>query len=127
MNTARLTLTKEERLSGLTIFNLLFKNGQSLFSYPIRLVWMRSPHYHPFIAQVAFAVSRKNFKKAVDRNRLKRLMREAYRNNKVLFYEAGKDKKISLLFIYVADELLPYPTIERAVCTLRNKLLRKTV
>ena len=122
MDTTRQTLKKEERLTGITIFNLLFKNGQSLFSYPVRLVWIQSPHDHPFPAQAAFAVSRKNFKKAVDRNLIKRQMREAYRKNKTPFYEACGEKKISLLFIYVAGNLLPYSAIERSVKILQNKL-----
>jgi ribonuclease P protein component len=122
INPIRLTFGKEERLSGTSVFSLLFKNGHTRVVYPVRLVWIESPQQHPFPSQVAFAVPRKNFKNAVDRNLLKRQMREAFRINKASFYEACGEKKLSLLFIYIAREVKSYHSIERSICIILGKL-----
>jgi len=120
--TTRLTFGKDERLTSTSVFTLLFKNGRSLVAYPVRVVWMESPHHHTFPTQVAFAVPRKNFRNAVDRNLLKRQMREAFRINKAAFYDACGKKKISLLLIYIARERIPYHSVERSIRIIMGKL-----
>lgn len=67
----RYTFSKEERLTSATTITRLFESGHSLVAYPLKVVWMASPGEHPFPAQVAFAVSRRIFRRAVDRNLLK--------------------------------------------------------
>ena len=82
----------------------------------MRMVWIEIPA-EDVMAKVAFAVSKKNFKKAVDRNRIKRLMRESYRKNKYLLQEycGEKEKTLAILFIYTGKELPDYVGVEAKI------------
>ncbi len=75
-----------------------------------------------FPAKAAFTVPKKKFGKAVDRNKLKRRMREVYRKNKNTLYNSITDKKIILIFIYIATEITEYKTIEQAIKTTLTKI-----
>ena len=93
------TFTKAERLSGKTKIDDLIKNGKSFNSFPFRIVWLEVPENSEAM-QIVISVPKRLFKKAVDRNRLKRIIREGYRKNKFLLHENLGGKKIHLLFIY---------------------------
>jgi len=76
------TFRKEERLCSRKHLDLLFKNGSSFLLYPFRVSYIFIDSPTEFLAQVVINVPKKRFKKAVDRNLLKRRIREAYRLNK---------------------------------------------
>ena len=81
-----------------------------------------------FPAQFALTVPRRSFKKAVDRNRLRRRLREAYSLNKADFNQRlpqDQDAQIALMVIYTARERLPYAPIERSMKRLRKRLARQ--
>jgi ribonuclease P protein component len=103
----RNTFTKSERISGKKHFDDLVSQGEAFFSHPFRVIWMVAEEPLPFPAQIAFAVPKRNFKKAVDRNRAKRILRESYRRNKHFFYEAlqKQDKRLRAMLIYTPREL----------------------
>ena len=86
------TFKRAERLKSRKVIEQLFKQGQSFAQYPLRIVWveMAEPRSE-FPAQFALSVSRKKFKRAVDRNRIRRLVREAYRLNKHVLYGGLED------------------------------------
>src|SRR4030095_13009493 len=122
------TLSKEERLSSRKEIELLFSEGQSLTCYPIRLVWRESPH--PLTAdspsQVMFSVSKKKMSKAVDRNRMKRLIKENYRLNKPEVYSSlPTGKSYHMAWIYSSDELLDFITIQKSVSTALERWIKK--
>jgi len=73
--------------------------------------------------QVAFTVPKKKFKRAVDRNLLKRRMREAYRLNKSLIEEKNQSKlkELSIIFIYSSQEILSTEKIESAMLNFMNQ------
>ena len=98
-----LTFKKEERLSSRKEIQDLYETGKSFNSKCFRVFWKSSKQSEIFPAQVLISVSKKNFKRAVDRNRIKRLIREAYRKNKHLLYESlnAGNKKIILLYCYL--------------------------
>ena len=73
------TLGKQERLKSRKLIEKLFKEGKSIKKFPLRLVYLQTEHTSPSPVQASFSVPKRNFKKAVDRNRIKRLLREAYR------------------------------------------------
>ena len=103
----------------------LFLSGNSFLSYPLRIVWKIvevMPAESP--TQVGFSVPKKLFKHAVDRNRLKRMIRESYRLNKSALYQSLKptNSRLALMFIYIGKEHLPYSKIELAVLKAISKI-----
>jgi ribonuclease P protein component len=98
------TFGKAERLSRKKWIQELFDRGSSFSFYPYRILFLNHPGDSGANNQVLFSVSKKIFKRAVDRNKVKRRMREAYRLNK------GPDSlsgKLLIAYIYTAREILP--------------------
>ena len=92
----RETFKKKERLKSRKLIRALFEKGQSIKKFPLRLVFLKiKPEKHA-TTQVSFAVSKRNFKKAVTRNRIKRMIREAYRLEKKC---GGNDSNFSYAFM----------------------------
>ena len=105
------TFTKEERLCNKKLIDELFHNGSSFLCYPFKVSWLLTDTPQEFPAQVLLSVSKKRFKHAVDRNLLKRRIREAYRLNKQHSLYSGlqqSDKCIvfSIGYIGKRDRLL---------------------
>lgn len=112
------TFRREERLKSRKIISSLFQKGSnsSTFNvYPIRFVWITTTEQDSSI-QAAFSVSKKTFKRANQRNTVKRRMREAFRLHKALMYNAleGSEKQFSFMFIFNGKEEMSYQEIERA-------------
>ena len=80
------TLGKEERLKSRKLIERLYKEGNSVKAFPLRMMFLQTEHTSNFPCQVGVSVPKRNFKLAVDRNRLKRLMRETYRLQKEIVY-----------------------------------------
>ncbi|APD07170.1 ribonuclease P [Flavobacteriaceae bacterium UJ101] len=115
----RYTLSKEEKLKSKKSIERLFSEGKSFVQHPIRIVYIKNETSD--INQVAFSVSKRNFKLAVDRNRVKRLMREAYRLNKYDLNEKGFD----FILIYTSRKIKSYLLIETSIKTILEKLEKK--
>jgi ribonuclease P protein component len=98
------TFCKEERLTKEKAIQELFNRGSSFYLYPFKVFFMPNPDPAYAFHQVLVSVSKKNFKRAVDRNLIKRRMREAYRLNKALIQAQNK---LILAYIYSAKEILP--------------------
>jgi ribonuclease P protein component len=110
------TFTKEERLCNKRLIDELFHNGSSFLCYPFKVSWMTVSEPQPFPAQVLFAVPKKRYKHAVDRNLLKRRMREAYRLNKQQYlYSILQDKEKRVVFSvgYIGKEINEYELIAK--------------
>lgn len=103
----RYTLGKEERLKSRKIIEQLFKEGKSFSIFPFRVVWKYQLHPTTSVLQAGFTASSRNFKKAVDRNRIKRLMKEGYRLQKNTLQQLveAKEKQLAVFFIYVGKEI----------------------
>jgi len=82
----KFTLGKQERLKSRKLIEKLYKEGNSVKAFPLRMMYLQTNHTSDFPAQVGVSVPKRNFKKAPDRNRLKRLMRETYRLQKAIVY-----------------------------------------
>jgi ribonuclease P protein component len=91
---------------------MLFKEGKSFSHFPFRVIYLEQENQLTAL-QAGFTVSTRHFKKAVDRNRIKRLMREAYRLQKNDLHTSLEDvhKKIAVFFLYTGNELPSYELV----------------
>lgn len=123
-------LSKSERTVSKKLLDALFKGGgRSIAAYPLRLVYMPldSDGDTPR-AEIMVSVSKRHFKRAVKRNRCKRHVREAYRLNKHIVYDAlttKETKSLALAFIWLSDELQDYATVEHSMTSLLNRMAEK--
>jgi ribonuclease P protein component len=104
------TLGKQERLKSKTLIGKLYKEGNSVKSFPLRMVYIQEEHGSNYPAQVGVSVPKRNFKKAVSRNRIKRLLRETYRKQKQEVYNSI-DKPYVFMISYIGKEEFTYAEI----------------
>ena len=105
----------------------LFASGESFLAYPLKVVFLKTDKSQSFPVLGVFTVSKRNFKRAVKRNLLKRRMREAYRLNKPAFQDeiALKSLNLVLMFVYVGKDIAEYPVIEKGMKSAFRKMLGK--
>lgn len=105
------TFPKSEHLYGIKTIERLYNQGSVFVSYPFRVVYfMVEDKTESVPVRVMVGVSKKKFKNAVDRNRIKRLMRETYRLNKsrLIEFMRENDLNVHLAFQYISDETIPF-------------------
>lgn len=122
----KFTLKKEERLKRRKIIEKLFSEGRAVTAFPIRVQYKKDDPLLTVPLQAGFSVSSRNFKKAVDRNRIKRLMREAYRLQKAPLEQAlqTKQQHLALFLIYTGKELPEYALVSNKIDVVLKKLLQ---
>jgi ribonuclease P protein component len=102
------TFRKEEKLNKEIWIQELFEKGSSFHLYPFKVIYLPHPDTQYPITQVLISVSKRLFKRAVDRNLIKRRIREAYRLNK---HHLPATRQWLIAYIYIAKEILPSSTI----------------
>lgn len=110
------TFKKEERLCNKRLIDGLFHNGSSFLCYPFKVSWCIAPPHQDVPVQVVLAVSKRRYKRAVDRNLIKRRMREAYRLLKqhCLYNQlVAADKTIVLSIGFIGKEISDYSLMEK--------------
>lgn len=123
----RFTLGKAERLCSEKIITGLFQPGFFVSKYPLRVNVSFTELPDPGVtAQVLFSVSKKRFKKATDRNRVKRLLREVYRLNKHRLLQALEEKQLTaaLAIIYTGKQLPEFQELQQIFHTATEKIIR---
>jgi ribonuclease P protein component len=119
------TFTKEERLCNKKLIDELFHNGSSFLCYPFKVSWLAVDEPLLFPAQVLFSVSKKRFKRAVDRNLIKRRIREAYRLYKQQYlYSTLQDTEKKIIFSvgFIGKEISSYELIDKKMLKVLNEL-----
>lgn len=124
---ARFRFKKEERLCSKILIDKLFTEGTSFLVYPYKVVYMEIEFQGEFPAKAAFAVSKKLYKKAVSRNLIKRRTREAYRLNKHMLSSGNTNSKKALIFIYIGKEILQFPSIEKSMIRIIERLKKASI
>jgi ribonuclease P protein component len=114
-NDKSFSLKKAERLSSKKIIDKLFAEGDSILQYPLKIVFLETEIPTEFAAQAGFTASKRNFKRAVARNRIKRLLRESYRLNKHILYNQLNNRQLALFILYIGKEMPQYAAVENAV------------
>lgn len=113
---------KNEKLKSKNTIDLLFSKGKSVAKYPLRLVYMEGEFQEEEKIKMGVSVSKKYFKKAVDRNYFKRVLRETYRLNKHLL-TGNLEKPHAFMFFYQTKDRLSYEEINTKTIQLFEKLL----
>jgi len=129
----RATWKKAEKLKSRKRIERVFREGKSFSVFPYKLVFLVSPAggaggEKGAPVQAGFGAASRNFKKAVDRNRIKRLSREAYRLQKGPLLEqlARKGLSMAVFFVFIGKELPDYPTVSAKIGVALQKLLKET-
>jgi len=104
------TLPRRKSLKSKKLIDDLFVKGKSLVAHPLRLVYLPVDFSQDEIYLVTFSVSKRKIKRAVDRNRIKRLMRESFR---FLQYEINLPEKTIMMWIYTGKELPDSQTVKQ--------------
>lgn len=112
----KFTLGKNQKLKSRKAISQLFIEGQSEKSFPIRMIYLPVKD-EGSLTKVAFSVPKRNFKHAVDRNRIKRLLREAYRLHQHEFFE-GHEIHYNIMFIYMSNKMPDYTEVESKLIKL---------
>lgn len=117
-------LTKKERLSSKKSIEALFNSARSAFSFPLKAHFIINDTGSETIPEILFVVPKKKFKKAVDRNKLRRRMKEGYRLNKQILFSwcLDQQKEVKIAFIYVSSEPTSFQSIEESIIKLLGEI-----
>lgn len=116
-----LTFRKQERLCSEVVIGKLFKSNLTLFVFPFKIFYLAAADIS-VADQVVITVSKRSFKRAVDRNLLKRRIREAYRLNKRLLFSDLETPFFTFAIVYVAKKIMPYQEIETKLKLILTEL-----
>lgn len=121
---------KAHRLCGKKRIDRLFAEGQSFFAYPFRCVWtVMDPEWEKVSApvQILISVGKKNHKRAVVRNKLKRRIREAYRLNRPCWEDvsSSQGRIVTVALLYTSKEILEYSVIEHGVVKVLSEIRKR--
>ena len=121
-----MTFRKQERIVSHQLIETLFEKGdsQSLAAYPLRVIYTQTER-RPDCAetQILISVPKKRFKHAVDRNKVKRQVREAYRKNKhLLGGYLSESKQLLIAFVWLSDKHCTSAEVEKRVVSLLQKM-----
>ena len=121
----RHTFRKQERLKSSKAVKQLFARGNTFLVHPFKVNWLSDPAPGLFPARVLVGVSRRNLRKAVQRNHMKRLVREAYRKHKYVLYEYLRERNLAcdISLIYIGKGDLPYSLVEEKIIVVLERLI----
>lgn len=110
---------KKEKLKSKILITQLFEEGKGISVYPLKLIYL-SIEKKEVPIKTAVTVSKRNFKSAVDRNRIKRLLRESYRCNKAQVFN-NTDANFAFLFLYLGKDMPTFEQLDHKMKLVLNK------
>jgi ribonuclease P protein component len=116
----RFTFNKAEKLSREKTIQELFNKGSSFYLYPFKVIYILNPDQSVNRPQILISVSSRNFPRAVDRNLIKRRIREAYRLQKEIM--ESESKKRVFAFVYTSRSVLPFAEIKSKLFLVLEKI-----
>lgn len=116
----KFTYPKHEKLKSRTLIDQLFSEGKSVSKYPLRLVYAQVGELNDSKIKIGVSVSKKHFKKAVDRNYFKRVLRETYRLNKDVL-QGNLEQSYTFMIMYQTKDRLTYQEINEKTIQLFEK------
>lgn len=122
MKTEDHSFSKEEKLKSRKLIGTLFEEGKSISKYPLKLIYLRTDLPMDVKIQAGVTVPKRKFKSAVDRNRIKRLLREGYRLNKPTLFN-NIEGNFAFLFLYLGKEMPSFEVVEKNM----NHILQKFI
>ncbi|WP_297333514.1 ribonuclease P protein component [Flavobacterium sp.] len=124
MEQRQYTYPKSEKLKSRNIIEKMFAEGKTVSKYPLRLVYIPLQDDTEGILKMGVSVSKRNFKRAVDRNYYKRLLREAYRLNKHIITEKLQ-QPTAFMFFYQTKDRLSFTEVNEKAIQLFEKFLKQ--
>jgi ribonuclease P protein component len=118
---------KFEKLKSRKQIELLFAKGKSISAFPVKVFYLPVEHTPLHPVQVGVGVSARNFKKAVDRNTIKRRMREAYRLHKLPLHEhlVPAEKSVAVFILWIDKQLPTSAALQDLMPTVIEKLIKQ--
>tara|TARA_R110002073_G_scaffold279026_1_gene443060 strand:+ start:336133 stop:336510 length:378 start_codon:yes stop_codon:yes gene_type:complete len=118
------TFNKQEKLKSKKLIEKLFAEGKSVSAYPLKLIYLKVDHQANCPVQAGVSVPKRKVKLAVNRNRIKRLVRESYRKTKHLVND-NLDEKYIFMFLYTDEKADKYVLLEERMTILLKKFMEK--
>lgn len=121
----RFTFAKNERVTGKRRIDALFAHGHSFLAFPFRVIYLEREVHSMVPVSILISVPKKKIRSAVQRNRIKRLAREAYRLNRHLLDSLSLcgNCGMDIAFIFVQDEITDYAAVEKGMRKAMRKLI----
>ena len=118
---------KKQKLCGEKVIERLFANGKSISEKPFRAIWNFEKNNDQVFVKSLIVVSKKRLKLAVERNVVKRRIKEAYRLQKkqLEYFLESTNQQLNLAIIYQQEEILDYKTLEEKINLLLSRLIKE--
>ncbi|AWX44475.1 Ribonuclease P [Flagellimonas maritima] len=118
------SFSKKEKLKNKKLFEELFIGGKGISAFPVKLLYVRTQFDDGPHIKVGVVAPKKKFKSAVKRNRIKRLLREAYRLNKHLVFN-NIEGDFAFLFLYLGKQMPTFEEVDTSIKQLLKGFLKK--
>ena len=113
-----------EKLKSRKLIGQLFDGGKTVSKFPVKIIYKKVDFEDEVLLKVGVSVSKRNFKHAVDRNRIKRLLRETYRLNKQLLHKDVTEKHVCMI-LYLGKKTPEYEVLNTIMVSLLQQLNEK--
>ena len=115
--------SKKDKLKSRSLTEQLFSEGNAITAFPLRLVYLKTKFKDGSVLKTGISVSKRLHKKAVDRNRIKRLIREAYRLNKPKYFNKSSTA-YAFMILYISKDKTSFAHLDSKVKILFKKFLK---